>query len=140
LDEVTRRRARHVITENARTVQAADAMHHNDPIEMGRLMCSSHASLRDDFEVSSEKLDAMVSCAEREDGCYGARMTGAGFGGCAIALVKEETATTFAASVAACYRETAGIEPGVTICAAGNGANVVVGPAGCQGNWPLPPG
>jgi galactokinase len=129
LDEVTRRRARHVITENARTLQAAEAMHRGDRVEIGRLMNGSHASLRDDFEVSSRELDVMVSCAAAEDGCYGARMTGAGFGGCAIALVKEETATAFAASVAARYREAVGLAPSVTICKAASGADVVSGPA-----------
>jgi galactokinase len=130
LDEVTCRRARHVITENARTLRAAEALRRNDPVEMGRLMYGGHASLRDDFEVSTEELDAMVSCARPEDSCYGARMTGAGFGGCAIALVKEEAAATFAASVATCYREATGTEPNVHICAAASGADIVACPAG----------
>jgi galactokinase len=130
LDAVTRRRARHVITENARTLLAAEAMRRGDAVEMGRLMYGSHASLRDDFDVSSGELDGMVSCARREEGCYGARMTGAGFGGCAVALVKEETAATFSASVAACYRETTGTAPSVYICTAANGAEIVAGPVG----------
>jgi galactokinase len=134
LDEVARRRARHVITESVRTLQAAEAMRRGDAVKLGRLMQASHASLRDDFEVSSEELDAMVSCARLGDGCYGARMTGAGFGGCAIAVVEEQAAVTFSASVAACYRETVGIEPSVTICRAARGADVVVGAAGCFGN------
>jgi galactokinase len=130
LDEVTRRRARHVIAEDARTLQAAEAMRRGDAVELGRLMNASHASLRDDFDVSSEALNAMVECARQGEGCYGARMTGAGFGGCAIALVQEETAATFSASVAACYRETTGIEPSVYSCTAASGASVVVGRAG----------
>jgi galactokinase len=125
LDEVTRRRARHVITENARTLQAAEAMHRDDPVEMGRLMNASHASLRDDFEVSSEALDAMTACARQEEGCYGARMTGAGFGGCAVALVRAEAADAFAASVADCYQSATDIVPNVYVCAAASGATVV---------------
>jgi galactokinase len=132
LDEVTRRRARHVITENARTLQAAEAMRRGDAVELGCLMNASHASLRDDFEVSGGALNAMVECARRQENCYGARMTGAGFGGCAIALVKEEAATIFSASAAACYRETTCIEPSVTICTAASGADVVMAPTGCH--------
>jgi galactokinase len=128
LDEVTRRRARHVITENARTLQAAEAMHRDDPAEMGQLMNASHASLRDDFQVSSAELDAMVECARQEDGCYGARMTGAGFGGCAVALVRGDTADAFAASVADRYQTATDIVPNVYVCAAAGGAAVVIPP------------
>jgi galactokinase len=130
LDEPTRRRARHVVTENARTLQAAEAMRRNEPRKMGRLMHASHVSLRNDFEVSSAELDAIVSCATRAQGCYGARMTGAGFGGCAIALVKEEDAVTLEASVTACYRKITGIEPGIYICTATDGAEIVLNQAG----------
>jgi galactokinase len=125
LDEVTRRRARHVITENARTLQAAEAMQGNDPARMGRLMNGSHTSLRDDFEVSSRELDAMASCARLEDGCYGARMTGAGFGGCAVALVRAEATDTFASNVADFYQTATDIAPNIYVCAAADGAMVV---------------
>jgi galactokinase len=127
LDQVTLRRARHVITENARTLEAAEAMRRGDAVELGRLMNASHSSLRDDFEVSSAALNAMVECARQEDGSYGARMTGAGFGGCAIALVREETAVTASASIAACYRRATGTEPNIYTCAAADGADVVAG-------------
>ncbi len=126
LDEVTRRRARHVVTENARTLQAADAMRRGDAVELGQLMNSSHASLRDDFEVSSDELESMVACAQQEQGCYGARMTGAGFGGCAVALVRAAVARAFAAAVTTCYRATTGVAPNVYLCAATNGAEVVL--------------
>ncbi len=89
LDDVTRRRARHVVTENARTLRAAAVMREGDADALGRLMNASHASLRDDFEVSSDELDAMVACAWRGVGCHGTRMTGAGFGGCVVTLVSE---------------------------------------------------
>jgi len=127
LDEVKRRRARHVVTENARTVRAVEMMRRGDADALGRLMDASHASLRDDFEVSSDELDQMVACARREEGCYGARMTGAGFGGSAVALVDEDAAEAFAEAVAACYRAATGIAPAVTICTATAGAEVVAG-------------
>lgn len=130
LGPLVRRRARHVVTENARTLQAARAMQRDDPFEMGSLMNASHASLRDDFEVSSHELDVMVACARRDDVCYGARMTGAGFGGCAVALVRADAAAEFSASVAACYTQATGRIPGVYTCAAAPGAQVVVG--SCQ--------
>ncbi len=92
LDDVTRRRALHVIGENDRTVQAAAAMRRGDAVETGRLMNESHRSLRDDFEVSSDALNAMVECASAHPACFGARMTGAGFGGCAMALIRADAA------------------------------------------------
>ena len=127
LDDLTRRRACHVVTEDARTLQAVEAMRRGDAVQMGRLMNGSHASLRDDFEVSSEELNAMVTCALQQEGCYGARMTGAGFGGCAVALVHGDAASTFARAVFTCYQAATGITPNVTICTATNGAEIVVG-------------
>ena len=125
LDDVTRRRARHVITENARTLQAVKAMRRGDAEALGQLMNASHASLRDDFEVSSDGLNAMVEAARAEGGCYGARMTGAGFGGCAVALVRADVATTFATNVAASYARAMEIEPNVYVCQATDGADIV---------------
>jgi galactokinase len=127
LDDVTRRRARHVVTENARTLQAAEAMRRHDAVELGQLMDASHASLRDDFEVSSDELNAMVACARQQEPCYGARMTGAGFGGCAVALVRAGAAHDFATASATCYQATTGITPHVYVCAGTNGAEVVEG-------------
>ena len=125
LDDLTRRRARHVVMENSRTLQAVEAMRQRDAARLGQLMDDSHASLRDDFEVSSDELNDMVACARRQDTCYGARMTGAGFGGCAVALVRADAAHLFAAAVAACYQATTGIVPNVYVCAATSGAEVV---------------
>ncbi len=127
LDDVTRRRARHVVTEDERTLQATEAMRRGDAAELGRLMDGSHASLRDDFEVSSDELDAMVACARRQQACHGARMTGAGFGGCAVALVRADAAHDFAAAVAACYQAATSLMPHVYVCAATDGAAVVGG-------------
>ena len=125
LDDLTRRRAHHVISENERTLAAVDVMNHGDAAELGRLFVASHASLRDDFEVSSSELDAIVDCALRDVRCYGARMTGAGFGGCAVALVRAEAAKSFAGEVAACYQKTAGLLPQIYLCAPANGAEVI---------------
>ena len=124
---VIRRRARHVVTENTRTLLAVEALERGNLREMGCLMDASHASLREDFEVSSAELDAMVACAREDDACYGARMTGAGFGGCAIALVQADAARTFSAQVATCYREATDMDPNILICQAAQGAEVVVG-------------
>lgn len=88
MDEVVFRRCRHVIAEIARVPQAAEAMKAGDATTFGRLMYDSHASLKDDYEVSCTELDALVDIARQVPGVYGARMTGGGFGGCAIALVE----------------------------------------------------
>ena len=80
LPELTRKRARHVITEDQRTLEAAEVMAAGDAVRLGQLMDESHVSLRDDFEVSNEALNEMVELSRAQPGCYGARMTGAGFG------------------------------------------------------------
>ena len=122
MDPVTRRRARHVIAENARTVAAADALSHGDVKRVGALMTESHASLRDDFEVSRAELDTMVELALAHDGCHGARMTGAGFGGCAVALVDASVGEAFSRDVGARYRGATGLTPAIYLCAAAAGA------------------
>jgi len=134
LDGVTRRRARHVVTENARALRAVDAMRRarasgseddTNALEVGQLMNASHVSLREDFEVSSGELNAMVICAQQQEGCYGARMTGGGFGGCVVALVRADAARAFAEAVAACYREETDIAPNIYVGTATNGAEIV---------------
>ncbi len=127
LDETTRRRARHVISENQRTLAAAQAMRAGDVRVLGHLMNESHASLRDDFQVSNGALNAMVECARRHPACYGARMTGAGFGGCAVALVDRAGGGDFATSVAAAYEKTTGRTPAVYVCEATAGAEAFRG-------------
>ncbi|MBM3696299.1 MAG: galactokinase, partial [Actinobacteria bacterium] len=97
--------------ENARTAAAAEAMQRGDGPRLGALMVQSHQSLRDDFEVSGETLDAMVQAALAAPGCLGARMTGAGFGGCAVALVEAAMADGFIASVLGAYRAVSGGGP-----------------------------
>ena len=125
LDETPRRRARHVISENARTERAAEAMRQGDAQRLGLLLNESHVSLRDDFSVSSEALDAMVECAQDHASCYGARMTGAGFGGCAVALVDVEQTALFVEETAQTYRTRTGHDPSVYVCRAMEGAEVL---------------
>jgi len=124
LDPLTRKRARHVVTENARTIEAASRLEDENVTRFGELMNESHASLRDDFEVSRPELDAMVAIAREHDACFGARMTGAGFGGCAVALVESERAAEFAQRVVAAYEKSIGVRPAVYLCAASAGASV----------------
>ncbi len=128
LDEITRLRARHVISENERTTAAAQAMQAGDRRLLGALMDASHLSLRDDFDVSSAALDTIVECARQADGCLGARMTGAGFGGCAVALVEAEATAEFCERVDTGYRERTGNEPQLYVCEATDGAAVVSSP------------
>ena len=122
LDPAARKRARHVVSENRRVLEAADAMRAGDAARLGRLMDASHASLRDDFEVSGPALDAMVEVARAQDGCHGARMTGAGFAGCCVALVAEEAVEPFVAQVAQRYRAATGHEPALYPVVASAGA------------------
>ena len=125
MDDVTFRRARHVVSENQRTLDAAYAMRSGDAATLGRLMNESHASLRDDYEVSSDALNLIVDCAREHEACIGARMTGGGFGGCAVALVKAEAAQDFAQKVAASYQQKSGKTPAVYVCQATDGASIV---------------
>ena len=128
LDRTARKRARHVVTENARTVEAAQALRAGDVARFGRLMDASHASLRDDFEVSNEALDVIVEIARAQSGCLGARMTGAGFGGCAVALVQAQAAPAFIDGLVPAYHARTGLEPQVYVCRAAEGASVVDAP------------
>jgi len=125
LDALIQRRSRHVVTENTRTLQAAQAMQAGDAVKLGQLMNASHLSLRDDYEVSSLELNTIVEISNSQPGCFGARMTGAGFGGCAIALVENHTAPLFANKVLEAYHKQTGIQPSVYICHPANGAELV---------------
>ena len=126
LAPVTRNRAKHIITENQRTLDAMAAMLQDKPRKLGKLLNESHASLRDDFEVSSDELNQIVDCAmRRKTAVFGARMTGGGFGGCAVALVRDYHAQAFANAVSACYQAATGLHPNIYICYPSDGANVV---------------
>ena len=125
LDELAWKRARHIITENERVLQAVDSMHRDDPATLGRLFNESHVSLRDDFEVTNNALNWIVEIAQGQSACYGARMTGAGFGGCAVALVRRDSAGEFSQAVGAEYKLKSGMEAKVYVCSASEGASVI---------------
>jgi galactokinase len=110
------RRCRHVVTENRRVLAAAEALKSHDGERFGQLMFRSHASLRDDFAVSCKELDCLVDLASSSPGVYGARMTGGGFGGCTVNLVRADHTDVFADHIARAYRETTGITPDVYVC------------------------
>ena len=120
--EVAFRRARHVITENERVTQASGALRAGKMERFGRLMLASHESLRDDYEVSCDELDIMVSLAGKIEGVLGARMTGGGFGGCTVNLVREDSVAHFQKEIAAGYESATGITPQIYVCDAADGA------------------
>jgi galactokinase len=117
------KRARHVTTENARVPAAHDALKRRDLATMAKLMEESHASLRDDYEVSCRELDGMVELVRGFDGCYGARMTGGGFGGCTINMLKAEQTSGFVTYMRDAYQRVAGITPEIYVCNAAGGAS-----------------
>jgi galactokinase len=125
LPEPVRRRCRHVITENERTLAAAAALGAGKTEEMGQLMFQSHQSLRDDYEVSCLELDVLVDAAARAEGVYGARMTGGGFGGCTVSLVRKDALESFRETVTQEYLRATGIHPVIYIVQPGDGAKEV---------------
>jgi galactokinase len=125
LPEVVYRRCRHVVTENARVLAAAEALEHHDLHRFGKLMAQSHISLRDDYEVSSPELDAMVELAAKVEGVYGARMTGGGFGGCTINLVDSKDVAQFKRTVAEGYEQMPSLKPEIYVCEASKGAEQI---------------
>jgi len=120
-----RRRCQHVVDENARTLKAVAALEAGDLIAFGILMDASHASLRDLYQVSCEELDAMVEVARGLEGCLGARMTGAGFGGCTVNLVRSERVEEFCRRLAEGYRRRTGLRPAVYVSRPADGASEV---------------
>jgi galactokinase len=122
LDELLFRRARHIVTENQRVLEAVKVLESGDIESFGELMNASHLSLRDDYEVSSKELDVLVELAWKLPGVLGARMTGAGFGGCTVNLVRSEAAEAFAAAVQKGYQEALGLKAEVYTCQASDGA------------------
>jgi galactokinase len=123
LPPVVAKRCAHVVYEDQRVLDAVAALERGDVSAFGQLMLQSHASLRDLYEVSSRELDAVVEIAQGQPGVYGARMTGAGFGGCAIALVQDAHAAALAARVKVEYPRRTGRTPNVYACAASDGAS-----------------
>jgi galactokinase len=125
LPRMVRKRCQHVITEIARVGEAAEALRQKDTVRFGRLMRESHASLRDDFEVSCRELDIMVELASEVPGVFGARMTGGGFGGCTINLVESDQVEAFESKVTEGYEKAVGIRPEVYVCTAADGVRVL---------------
>jgi galactokinase len=125
LSEVEFRRARHVISENQRVIDAADALKSGDLNRFGELMYESHRSLRDDYEVSCKDLDLMVELAAGADGVVGARMTGGGFGGCTVNLVRAARVEDFVRTIREGYREACGLNAEVYVCEASEGASKI---------------
>ncbi|MBI3538454.1 MAG: galactokinase [Chloroflexi bacterium] len=118
-------RARHVISENERVREVVRAARANDAKTFGRVMNESHASLRDDFAVSCAALDIMVELARKQAGCYGARLTGAGFGGCTVNLVEANQTRAFVENIAREYAARVGIAPEIYVCRASDGAEII---------------
>jgi galactokinase len=124
LGDMLYRRARHVITENSRVHVAVKALQAGGLKTVGQALRGSHASLRDDYEVSCAELDTIVDVANAQPGCYGARMTGGGFGGCAVALVENSAIDAFLQAVAPAYTEKTGLTPRLYVCQAAAGSGV----------------
>jgi galactokinase len=125
LPKIIYKRCRHVISENARVTKAAAALDQGDLDNFGWLMAESHRSLRDDYEVSCAELDLMVELAGQQQGVYGARMTGGGFGGCTINLVGTGAVSDFQAGVGDAYQKSTGRAPQILVSPAAEGAGEV---------------
>lgn len=119
--DVRRKRAKHAVYENRRTIRAVEALKAEDIAEFGRLMNASHVSLRDDYEVTGVELDTLVEEAWKIEGVIGSRMTGAGFGGCTVSIVKDDAIDSFIEKVGAAYREKIGYAADFYVVEAGDG-------------------
>lgn len=124
-DEVRRKRAKHAVYENRRTIRAVEALRQNDIALFGRLMNESHVSLRDDYEVTGIELDTLVEEAWKIDGVIGSRMTGAGFGGCTVSIVREDAIDTFIAQVGKAYLDKIGYAADFYAVEIGDGPSVL---------------
>lgn len=124
-DEVKVKRAKHAVYENRRTVRAVEALKQNDIVLFGQLMNESHVSLRDDYEVTGIELDTLVEEAWKVDGVIGSRMTGAGFGGCTVSIVKEEAVARFQEQVGQAYLEKIGYAADFYVVEIGGGPTLL---------------
>ncbi|WP_188757667.1 galactokinase [Edaphobacter acidisoli] len=122
MSEASFKRCRHIITENARVLEARKALLADDLVRFGKLMFEAHASMRDDFEASCEEVDKLVAIAARQPGCLGARITGGGFGGCTVNLVKSADAESFVEAVRRAYHAETAITADCFVCEASDGA------------------
>lgn len=120
-DAVCAKRAKHAVYENRRTIRAVEALKENNLKEFGELMNASHVSLRDDYEVSCDEIDVLVEEAWKVDGVIGSRITGGGFGGCTVSIVKDEAVETFKEKVGAAYRERVGKDADFYVVEIGDG-------------------
>ncbi|KRE32580.1 galactokinase [Paenibacillus sp. Soil522] len=125
-DETVQKRAQHVVEEIDRVLQSIKALKENDLVQFGQLMNGSHDSLRDLYEVTGAELDAMVEAARQVPGVLGSRMTGAGFGGCTVSLVHEDSVETFKDEVGRKYNEATGLTADFYVCTIGNGVERLV--------------
>ena len=121
-DEICKKRAKHAVYENQRTIRAVKALKENDIAGFGRLMNQSHISLRDDYEVSCEDIDILVDLAWKINGVVGSRITGGGFGGCTVSIVKNDAVETFVEQVGKGYKEQTGHEAEFYVVEIGDGA------------------
>lgn len=124
-DDVIYRRVRHCVTENQRVLDAVSALKQNDLVQLGKLLYESHDSLKNDYEVTGIELDTLKEVASKQEGCIGARMTGAGFGGCAIALVHKDKADAFIKNVQEEYTKIVGYPGGFFTCASSQGVREI---------------
>lgn len=122
---VCAKRAKHAVYENQRTIRAVEALKENNLKEFGELMNASHVSLRDDYEVSCDEIDVLVEEAWKVDGVIGSRITGGGFGGCTVSIVKDEAVESFKEKVGAAYRERVGKEADFYVVEIGDGPGIV---------------
>ena len=127
------KRCRHIVTENARVLESREALLRGDLARFGAILKAAHASMRDDFEASCSEVDVLVEIASKQPGCYGARITGGGFGGCTVNLVHVDATESFVAAVIAEYKSAMGLVTECFVCAPSNGAlalQAAVGPKG----------
>ena len=124
-DAVRIRRAKHAVYENQRTIHAVEALRKGDIKEFGKLMNESHISLRDDYEVTGKELDTLVETAWKQKGVIGSRMTGAGFGGCTVSIVKNENVEEFIKNVGENYKSVVGYAADFYVVDIGDGAGVL---------------
>ena len=122
-DPILNKRARHCIAENQRVIDAAATLKAGNLEELGRLLNASHKSLKEDYEVTGIELDTLAETSQKQEGCLGARMTGAGFGGCAIALVHKDKIESFIENVQTAYEKAIGYKAGFFVCETGDGVS-----------------
>jgi len=120
------RRSRHVISDSQRVLDGAEMLRHGDIAGFGRLLNDAHRSYRDDFEASCEECDILQEIGQAQPGCYGARLTGGGFGGCVVSVVEAEASDAFVAAIKTEYRTQTGIQPEVYVSATADGAGELI--------------